>query len=76
MARIGEVQNLNTFPALGISDAQSIVSLHILLGITTHEATAELLNAHFSGELGFSKNYPGNPVSRSSRDDPHVCICE
>ena len=53
MARIGEVQNLNTFPALGISDAQSIISLHILLGITTNEVTADQLETHFSVVLGF-----------------------
>ena len=53
MAHIGEPQNLHIFPALGISDAQSIISLHILLGITTHEATADQLEAHFSAELGF-----------------------
>ena len=53
MAHIGEAQNLHIFPALGISDAQSIISLHILLGITTSEATADQLDAHFSVALDF-----------------------
>jgi len=30
MAHIGEAQILNTFPALGISDVQSIISPHFV----------------------------------------------